>query len=52
MSLNVLGLTFSAVVFLGIFIAAAVAGMKIYRKIRSISRQAFGTENILEGFSL
>ena len=41
MSLNVLGLTFSAVVFLGIFIAAAVAGMKIYRKIRSISRQAF-----------
>ena len=50
MSLNVLGLTFSAVVFLGIFIAAAVAGMKIYRKVRSISRQAFGTENILEGF--
>ena len=50
MSLNVLGLTFSAVVFLGIFIAVAVAGMKIYRKIRSISRQAFGTENILEGF--
>ncbi len=50
MSLNVLGLTFSAVVFLGIFIAAAVIGMKIYRKVRSISRQAFGTENILEGF--
>ncbi len=50
MSLNVLGLTFSAVVFLGIFIAAAVAGMKIYRKVRSISRQAFGTENILEDF--
>ena len=34
MSLNVLGLTFSAVVFLGIFIAAAVAGMKIYRNGR------------------
>ena len=50
MSLNVLGLTFSAVVFLGIFIAAAVVGMKIYRKVRSISQQAFGTENILEGF--
>ena len=50
MSLNVLGLTFSAVVFLGIFIAVAVIGMKIYRKVRSISRQAFGTENILEGF--
>ena len=29
MSLNVLGLTFSAVVFLGIFIAGAVAGKKI-----------------------
>ena len=29
MSLNVLGLTFSAVVFLGIIIAAAVIGMKI-----------------------
>lgn len=50
MSLNVLGLTFSAVVFLGIFIAVAVTGMKIYKKVQSISRQAFGTEDLLEGF--
>ena len=50
MSLNVLGLTFSAVVFLGIFIAVAVIGMKIYKKVQSISRQAFGTEDLLEGF--
>ena len=45
MSLNVLGLTFSAVVFLGIFIAVAVIGMKIYRKVRSISRGR-GTGNL------
>lgn len=49
MSLNVMGLTFSAIVFLSIFIAGAVVVVRVRNKVRSFSRQAFGTTDLLKG---
>lgn len=49
MSLNVMGLTFSAIVFLSIFIAGAVVAVRVRNRVRSFSGQAFGTTDLLKG---
>lgn len=49
MSLSAIGMIFSAIVFLAVFVGAVIGVRKLQRKIQSFSRMAFGTSDILKG---
>ncbi len=49
MSLSAIGITFSAIVFLVIFVAVVVTVRKVKKKVQSFSNMAFGTDDIMKG---